>query len=77
MILSGMFIRNRLAPNVSEERREGLTALYGEQFRRYLRDMGVEPELLDIVDGNSETRRQIEMPPSEWVRLRIVTASSL
>ena len=77
MILSGMFIRNRLAPNVSEERREGLTALYGEQFRRYLRDMGVEPELLDIVDGNSETRRQIEMPPSEWIRLRIVTASSL
>jgi hypothetical protein len=74
MILSGMFIRNRLAPNVSEERREGLTALYGEQFRKYLRDMGVEPELLDIVDGNSASRGQIELPPSEWLRLRIVTA---
>jgi len=77
LILSGMFIRNRLAPNVSEERREGLSALYGEQFRRYLREMGVEPELLDIVDRNSESRRPIEMPPSEWLRLRIVTASSL
>ena len=77
LILSGMFIRNRLAPNVSEERREGLTALFGEQFRRYLREMGVEPELLDIVDRNSESRRPIEMPPSEWLRLRIVTASSL
>ncbi|WP_283806832.1 hypothetical protein [Bradyrhizobium canariense] len=43
----------------------------------YLRDMGVAPELLDIVDRNSESRRPIEMPPSEWVRLRIVTASAL
>jgi hypothetical protein len=77
MILSGMFIRNRLAPNVSDERREGLTVRFGELFRLYLRDMGVEPELLDIVDRNSESRRQIELPPAEWIRLRIVTASSL
>jgi hypothetical protein len=76
VILSGMSIHNRLAPNVSEERRENLTARFGEQFRMYLRDMGVEPELLDIVDRNSETRRAIEMPPSEWLRLRIVTAPS-
>jgi hypothetical protein len=74
MVLSGMSIRNRLAPNVSDERREGLTALFGEQFRKYLRDMGVEPELLDIVDRNSATPRPIELPPSEWSRLRIVTA---
>jgi hypothetical protein len=77
MILSGMFIRNRLAPNVSDERRDGLTVRFGEQFRMYLRDMGVEPELLDIVDRNSESRRQIELPPAEWIRLRIVPASSL
>jgi hypothetical protein len=76
MSLGGMFIRNRLAPNVSDERREGLTVRFGEQFRLYLREMGVEPELLDIVDRNSESRRQIELPPSEWIRLRIVTASS-
>jgi hypothetical protein len=43
----------------------------------YLRDLGADPELLDIVDKNSETRRQVEMPPSEWVRLRIVTESPL
>jgi hypothetical protein len=77
MILSGMFIHNRLAPNVSEERREGLTVLFGEQFRMYLRDMGIETELLDIVDRNSESHRQTELPPSEWKRLRIVTESSL
>jgi hypothetical protein len=77
MILSGMFIRNRLAPNVSDEHREGLTAHFGEQFRLYLRDMGVEPELLDIIDRNSDPRRGIEMPPAEWIRLHIVTTASL
>jgi hypothetical protein len=77
VILSGMSIHNRLAPNVSEERRENLTVRFGEQFRMYLRDMGVEPELLDIVDRSSETGRAIEMPPPEWTRLRIITAPSL
>jgi hypothetical protein len=77
MILSGMTIRNRLAPNVSDERREGLTVRFGEQFRMYLRDMGVEPELLDIIDKNSESGHTIEMPAPEWTRLRIVTATSL
>jgi hypothetical protein len=77
VILSGMSIRNRLAPNVSDERREGLTARFGELFRIYLREMGVEPELLDIVDRNSESGRSTDLPPSEWTRLRIVTVSSL
>ena len=54
MILTGMSIRNRLAPNVSDEQREGLTVRFAELFRVYLREMGVEPELLDIVDRNSE-----------------------
>jgi hypothetical protein len=77
VILSGMSIHNRLAPNVSDERREGLTTLFGEQFRLYLRDMGVEQELLDIVDKNSQAHRQTELAPSEWLRLRIVTAQAL
>jgi hypothetical protein len=77
VILSGMSIHNRLAPNVSDERREGLTARFGELFRIYARDMGFDPELFDIVDRNSDSRRQTEMPPSEWIRLRIVTGSSL
>ena len=77
VVLSGMSIRNRLAPNVSDERREGLTARFGELFRIYLREMGVEPGVLDIVDRNSESGRATELPPSEWTRLRIVTVSSL
>jgi hypothetical protein len=77
VILSGMFIHNRLAPNVSKDEREGASTRFGELFRIYLRDMGVETELLDIVDRNSEARRRTELPPAEWTRLRIVTALSL
>jgi hypothetical protein len=75
IMLTGRFIRNRLTPNMSDEAREGLKARHDELFRLYLREMGVEPELLDIVDRNWESRRVTELPPSEWARLRIVTAS--
>lgn len=77
VILSGMEIRNRLAPNVSDERREGLTVRFGELYRLYLRDMGVDTELIDIVERNSEAHRQTDLPASEWLRLHIVTAASL
>jgi hypothetical protein len=77
VILSSMSIHNRLAPNVSRDEREGASTRFGELFRIYLHDMDVETELLDIVDRNSEARRQTELPPSEWTRLRIVTETSL
>ncbi len=73
IMLTGRFIRNRFAPNVSDEAREGLKARHDELFRLYLRQMGVEPELLDIADQNWETTRQTELPPPDWARLRIVT----
>ena len=68
-----MAIRNRLAPNVSEERREELTTLFDKQFRLYLHDMGVDTELIDIVDRNSEEHHSTEVPSSDWARLHIVT----
>jgi hypothetical protein len=73
VVLTGMFLRNRMAPNVSPEARDTLPERYGEQFRKYLRDMGVETELLDIVDAQGESRRGVKMPASEWARLHIVT----
>ena len=76
VLLGGMAIHNRLAPNVSDERRQGLTTLFGEQFRLYLREMNVDPALLDIVDKNSEARRESELPASDWKRLGIVTADA-
>lgn len=77
VMLSGMEIHNRLAPNVSRDERVGARARFDELYRIYLRDMGVETELLDIANKMTDVRRRIELPPSEWTRLRIVTATSL
>jgi hypothetical protein len=75
VILTSMAIHNRLAPNVSEEHRESLTVIFGEQFRVYLREMGVDTELLDIVDRNSAQRHATELSPSDWTRLHLVTSA--
>jgi len=75
VVLSGMSIHNRMAPNVSKGEQVGATARFDELFRIYLRDMGVETELLDIMDNISDGR--IELPPAEWTRLRIVTEMAL
>jgi hypothetical protein len=74
MMLSGMTIHNRLAPNVSDEQRESLTVHFGDQFRLYLRQMGVDAELLDIVDRNWAAHHGTELRPAEWARFHIVTA---
>ena len=77
VMLTGFYVYNRLAPNLSKDERVGLTARYDEMFRVYLRQMGVETELMDIVDKTSSVRRRIELPPSDWMRLRLVTETAL
>jgi hypothetical protein len=37
--------------------------------------MGVDTELLDIVDRNGAQSRATEVPPSDWTRLHLVTAA--
>jgi len=75
VIMSGTAIHNRLAPNVSDEHRESLTTIFGEQFRLYLREMGVDTELIDIVDRNNEQQRAYEVPAADWTRLHLVTSA--
>lgn len=73
VVLAGRSIRNRLAPNVSAEQRESLTEYFGEQQRKYLQEMGLAPDLVDIVDGIGEGSRPVIIPPTDWARLHIVT----
>ncbi|MCS3450153.1 MULTISPECIES: hypothetical protein [Bradyrhizobium] len=73
VVLSGMAIHNRLAPNVSAEHRESLTSIFTDQFRRYLGEMGIDHELLDVAVSNAGGGRFVEIPASEWGRLHLVT----
>ncbi|CAL74974.1 hypothetical protein BRADO1060 [Bradyrhizobium sp. ORS 278] len=76
--LVGTEIRNRLAPNVSAEHRAGLTTYYSGQARLYLREMGIDPSILDIVDRNwADRKRPTDVPPSAWLKFGVVTSGAL
>lgn len=75
VVLGSRSVRNRLAPNIPAEQRESLTEYFGEQHRKYLNEMGIAPDLVDIVDGIGEGGRPVVIPPSDWARLHIVTPS--
>jgi hypothetical protein len=58
---------------ISPEHQAGLTVRYGEQFRIYLKDMGVSTEVADIVDTAGSTGRARRLSRNDWMRLRIAT----
>jgi hypothetical protein len=73
VVIGPTHIRNRLAPNVSEERQQGLQARFGDQYRLYLTQMGVSSEVADIIVGNAETGRSTQISRDDWLRLGLVT----
>ncbi|MCC8984364.1 hypothetical protein [Bradyrhizobium acaciae] len=72
VLTAKMQIYDRLAPTVSAEHRESLTSIFTEQFRRYLGEMGIDHELLDVTVSKAGGR-YVEIPASEWSRLHLVT----
>jgi hypothetical protein len=66
-------VRDRLAPNVSEERQKGLLAYYGDQYRIYLKQMGVATDVVGIIEQNAASGRATQILRAGWQRLGIVT----
>ena len=77
VVIGAMHVGSRLAPNLSEENRQDLQAHYGDQFRLYLTQMGVRPEVADMIGRNSETRRATQLSSGDWLRLGIATRLAL
>ena len=74
VVIGPTHIRDRLASNVSEERQKGLQAFYGDQYRLYLKQMGVATDVVGIVEQNAATGRATQISRADWLQLRIVTA---
>jgi hypothetical protein len=74
VIIQGSQITSRLGLNVSPERREGLRERFNRQFRLYFSQMGVDPQLADIIDVNHESSRSTELSRADLLRLRIITS---
>lgn len=76
VVIGQTSIQNRLGLNVTPEHRTGLTTRFNELFRIYLKEMGVNPELIDIKekeDVNASTGRGRWLTRDDWMRLRIAT----
>jgi hypothetical protein len=75
VVLSGMEVRSRRAPNISDVRRSALTLGIDYELRTYLREMGVETEVMDIVDQDSGLKRNTVVSPADWERLHLITSA--
>jgi hypothetical protein len=73
VIIGPTRIYDRLAPHVSEERQEGLQARYSDQYRLYLTQIGVHPEVVDIINRSSQTGRSTQLLSKDWLQFGIVT----
>jgi hypothetical protein len=74
VVIGPTHIRDRLAPDVSEDRQRGLQAFYGDQYRLYLKQMGVGTDVVGIIEQNSATGRATQISRADWLQLGIVTA---
>jgi hypothetical protein len=75
VVIGATHIRDRLAPNVSEERQKGLQAFYGDQYRLYLKQMGVATDVVDMIEQNAASGHATQISGADWLRLGIVTGA--
>jgi hypothetical protein len=73
VIIGPTHVRDRLTPNVSEVRQKGLLAYYGDQYRIYLKQMGVATDVVGIIEQNAASGRATQILRADWLRLGIVT----
>jgi hypothetical protein len=76
VIIGPTHIRDRLAPFVSEEHQKGLQAFYDDQYRLYLKQMGVATDVVAIIEQNAASGHATQILPADWLRLGIVTVPS-
>jgi hypothetical protein len=74
VVVQGTQVGHRLGLSVAEEIREGVHGQNYGQTKLYLTQMGLDPELADIIDANYGTSRNTILSRADVVRLRIVTS---
>jgi hypothetical protein len=77
VVIGGMAMRNRVAPNMSSESSQGLRGYYNDQIGLYLTQMGVNPQIVDIIDRDSKIHRSTQLSNNDWLKLGLVTGLAL
>jgi hypothetical protein len=77
MSVSAICVGSRAGTKVPKEHREGVAARDYELIELYLAQMGIAGEVFDTIQRASRPARQIDIPRSDWWRLRLVTEQTL
>ena len=77
IVISGMQVKSRMTPNVSPEASQGLRNYYDDLLGLYLHQMGVDPQIVAIMERDSKTRRTTTLSNNDWLKLRLVTGLAL
>jgi tetratricopeptide (TPR) repeat protein len=73
VVIGGIFVPNRIGLQAAEPFREGRHVKTRDLIKVHLTQMGVDPQIADMVDENSGVARAVELSREDVVRMRIVT----
>jgi hypothetical protein len=72
--IEGMWVPNRIGLHAIPLFREGRHIRYRDLIKVHLTQMGVDPQVADMMEDNYDSLRTTELSREDLVRLRIVTA---
>ena len=73
VVIGSMFVPNRIGLQAEEPFRDGRHTRFRDLIKLHLTQMGVDPQVADMMEDNYASRRRIELSREDVARLRIVT----
>jgi hypothetical protein len=73
VVIGSMFVPNRIGLQAEEPFRDGRHTRFRDLIKLHLTQMGVDPQVSDMMEENYATARRIELSREDIARLRIVT----
>jgi hypothetical protein len=74
VVIGGMSIPNRIGLSAAPPFREGRHVQYRDLFKVHLTQMGVDPQVADVMEENYDSPHVTRLSRQDVARLRIVTA---
>jgi tetratricopeptide (TPR) repeat protein len=73
VVIGSMWVPNRIGVQAEEPFRDGRHTRFRDLIKLHLTQMGVDPQVADMMEDNYATARRIELSREDIARLRIVT----
>jgi len=73
VVIGSMFVPNRIGVQAEEPFRDGRHTRSRDLIKLHLTQMGVDPQVADMMEENYTSRRAVKLSREDIARLRIVT----